>query len=294
MYSNNYILVTPAKNEEKSLPSVIDSVLNQTILPKLWVIVDDGSTDKTPEILDNFSKKYEWIKVVRLPKGLRDKYLHYAYVCRVGFETAIKYCEDNKILYDFVALLDADTILEEKYFEKLIDEFKKDPSLGIASGGIYYRKKKRLIYERTLNYPRGTGRIWSKKCFFETGGYPLDPCAHTISDVKAILRGYKIKQFKNVVAIQTRKTNSVEGLWRSYFKGGKNAYYLYKRPAIVLLNVLHNTFKPPFYTGIAYLLGYLSATIKRERRIQDPEVRDYFQNQKISDTIFEFFKSLVS
>jgi len=163
MYSNNYILVTPAKNEEKSLPSVIDSVLNQTILPKLWVIVDDGSTDKTPEILDNFSKKYEWIKVVRLLKGPRDKYLHYAYVCRVGFETAIKYCEDNKILYDFVALLDADTILEEKYFEKLIDEFKKDPSLGIASGGIYYRKKKRLIYEHTLNYPRGTGRIWSKK-----------------------------------------------------------------------------------------------------------------------------------
>jgi len=287
--NHDYILITPAKNEEKSLPAVLESVVNQSILPKLWIIIDDGSTDRTPEIISSYQEKYNWIKSLRLPEHPRDVCLHYAYVCRIGFDYAIKHCREKAIRYDFVGLLDSDTILEKKYFEKLINEFEKDPSLGIASGGIYYRDGNDLIWEVSAsNFPRGTGRIWSKKCFFDTGGYALEPDAHTISNIKSLLRGYTARQFKNVVAIQTRKTKSAEGFWKGYNGAGRNAYYLCKRPLVVLANVLYLSFKSPFYPGLAYLIGYLSAYINREPRIQDEEIRNYFRKQKLSRVLRMF------
>lgn len=284
--SYGYILISPVKDEEKDLPAVINSVIHQTSLPMLWIIIDDGSTDKTPEIIKNFREKYDWIKSTRLPEHPRDIDLHYAYVCRKGFEIAIKYCEENNVFYDFIGLLDGDTILEEKFFEKLIEEFRCDSLLGIGSGGIYYSTNNGLLWEKTYeNFPRGTGRLWTKKCFFDTGGYALDPAMHSISNIKATLRGYRTKQFKNIIAIQTRKTSSAEGLWNGYIRNGKAAYYLYRRPIMVLLNAINSTVKYPFYCGSAYLIGYLSAFIKREPRIQDSEIKSYFQKQKLSEVL---------
>ncbi len=290
--SHDYILISPIKNEGEHLPQVINSMLNQSKLPTLWIIIDDGSTDKTPEILHNLEKKCNWVKIIRLPEHPYDKHIHYAYVCRVGFDFAIKYCEKNNISYDFIGLLDGDTILEPLYFDKLLNEFQKNIQLGIASGGIYYKNEKGLSYEKTFDdFPRGTGRLWTKKCFFDTGGYALDPAMHTISNIKAELRGYQHRQFKNIQAIQTRKTSSIGGLWNNKISAGKVAYYLYRRPIIVLMNAFIFTLHPPFYGGIAYMIGYFSAIKQRKPRITDEEIIFYFKKQKLTQLIKLFIKS---
>lgn len=278
-----YLLITPAKNEEQNLPEVARSVTGQKVKPELWVIVDDGSTDDTPHIVENLRASYSYIQSIRLPPRPRDITFHYSYVCKQGFDYALEYCTENNIEFEYIGLLDADTVLEENYSGKLLTEFEKDSSLGIASGGVYYDTGRKLSREKTdKNLPRGTGRLWRKECFIETGGYQVEPSPDSISNIKALLRGWKLKQYANIIQIQKRKTSAADGLWYGYVKNGWMAYYLGKNPLVALTNVLYYSVKFPFYTGAAYFWGYISSSIKKEKQIQDLEIRSYYRNFKLS------------
>ncbi len=279
-----YVLITPVKDEEAYLYEVAGSVVKQTMRPELWVIVDDGSTDKTPEIINSLTNRYGWIKVLTLPLHDRDIKYHYSYVCKQGFDCALKCCEEYNIHYEYIGLLDADTVLVRNYFEQLLNEFKNDSALGIASGGIYYYKDNKLKWERfNENLPVGTGRLWRKECFFDTNGYIIEVSPDTISNVKALLRGWKIRQFKDIVCIQTRYTSSAEGLWKGYKINGYMSYYLNKHPALVALNFVYFIFKKPYYISIAYLYGYSTSIFKRNNKIADEEIRDYFWRERLRE-----------
>jgi glycosyltransferase involved in cell wall biosynthesis len=278
-----YLLVTPAKNEEQNLPEVSKSVMGQKLKPELWIIVDDGSTDGTPHILEDLKASHSWIQSIRLPPRPRDITFHYSYVCKQGFDYALENCRENNIEFEYIGLLDADTVLEENYFGKLLAEFEKDNSIGITSGGIYYETDGKLSLEVTSkSLPRGTGRIWKKECFFETGGYQVEPSPDSISNIKALMRGWRLIQYADVVQVQKRKTSAANGLWHGYIKNGWMAYYLGKNPFIALANVLYFSVKSPYYTGAAYFWGYFGSAIKREKRIQDPEIRAYYRNQGLA------------
>lgn len=278
-----YLLITPARNEEDNLPDVSESVTGQKVTPALWIIVDDGSTDETPHILEGLKARYPWIRSIRLPPRPRDITFHYSYVCKQGFDYSLEYCKKNGIEYDYIGLLDADTVIEENYFGKLIDEFEKNSSLGIASGGVYYDVDGKLSREFTdKSLPRGTGRLWRKSCFLETEGYQVEPSPDSISNTKALLRGWQLRQYADVVEIQKRKTSAGEGLWKGYVKNGWMAYYMDKNLPMVLFNALYYSFKSPYYTGIAYFYGYLNSAVKREKKIGDMEIRAYYKKQNMS------------
>jgi glycosyltransferase involved in cell wall biosynthesis len=290
-----YLLITPAKNEEIHLPKVAESVIGQTVNPTLWIIVDDGSTDNTPEIINKLENHFNWIKSIRLPLHPRDITFHYSYVCKKGFEYAIEFSNNNAINYNFIGLLDADTVLEKRYFEKLIGKFNKNNSLGIASGQIidvfneevHWDKIQRGKPNKVL--PSGTGRLWRKACFFETGGYPIEPAPDSISNVKAELRGWNIVQFSSIIALQQRQTSSTEGLWKGYKINGKNAYYLNKHPLLILLNIIYYSTNKPYYLGIAYLYGYLWSVFKHLKKIEDEEIKSYYWNDRIYNYLPKLF-----
>lgn len=282
--SSNYILITPAKNEETNLPDVALSVTEQIIKPLLWLIMDDGSTDKTSDIIRNLQNKYDWIKCIRLPQKPRDITFHYSLVCKKGFDYILEYCEQNNIEYEYIGLLDADTVLTNDYFHKLISQFEMDKSLGIASGGVYYNFNNKLSWEQSnINLPRGTGRLWRRDCFFDTKGYVVEPSPDSISNVKAVLYGWKIKQFIDIVEIQKRKTSGADGLWDGYIKNGWMAYYFNKNPLLVLANIIYYSTKSPYYTGFAYFLGYTTSVLKMKAKICDKEIRDYYWNKKLTE-----------
>lgn len=283
------ILITPAKNEEKHLPKVAEAVAGQTVLPCLWVIVDDGSTDGTSKIIKNLESEYNWVKSIQLPPHPRDITFHYSYVCKCGFDHAIQLCKANYVKYGFIGLLDADTVLEAPYFERLSTEFDKNSQLGIASGHItdipdgefHWVDIENDMPDRPL--PRGSGRFWREECFFETGGYLIEPSPDSISNVKAILRGWEIRQFGHIRAIQLRMTSSAQGLWKGYQIKGSLAHYLNKHPLLVLLGSLSFTIQKPYYVGLAYLYGYLLEWLKRSPRINDSEIRDYYWNKRLKE-----------
>ena len=121
-----FVLVTPARNEELFIAKTIDSVLAQTVRPERWAIVDDGSTDGTPEIIDSYAKRYDWIEVVGRPQRAERSFAGKVSAFDAGFERV------RSFPHELIVNLDADVLLEADHFEFLVDRFKEDSRLGVA------------------------------------------------------------------------------------------------------------------------------------------------------------------
>ncbi|AKB65770.1 glycosyltransferase [Methanosarcina mazei] len=279
---SNYVLMTPCKNEEKSLPKLAESIINQTLTPNLWLIINDNSTDNSPEILRELEKENSWIRVVTSKGTKRDLSFHYAKVVNDGFSLILQKSSIEKISFEYMGLIDADMILENNFFEKIIDRFEKNPSLGIASGNaVYYNGDKLIAEEGRENLPIGGLRVWKKECFIETGGFPISYSADSVSNVLAILRGWDTKKFNDIVGIQTRRTSSAEGLWKGYRTKGESDYYRDYHPLYVIFKFIKYSLTSPSYIGIAYLGGYIRGIIKIRNKIDIPEVRKYYRNKHL-------------
>lgn len=293
MSNMDYIIITPSKNEASNLPHIISSINKQTVLPVLWVIVNDGSTDSTSDILNSANQKYPYIMSITLGPHPRDLGAHYAYVCKKGFDFATEYCYKNNIIYSYISIVDADMILEPTFFEKILLEFLKNNSYGIISGGVHQFANNQLIIENTCdNLPRGGCRVWNKRCFEETDGYQITICPDSVSNVKAMLRGWSLLQLKNAVAIQTRPTSGAEGLLKGFKNNGKFAYCLNKHPLLVFINVVNYIFKKSPLIAVAYLYGYLDSVISKPTKVSDEEVKYYFWNTRINDLFRWYIKKI--
>lgn len=266
MSNLSYIIVTPARNEEKNLPRLIESVANQTLNPKLHVIVDDNSEDNTLIMVQLYSKQYKWVKYVHIDQNREYMGMHYSEVCKAGFDFAVNYCKKNRIDYQYIGLLDADIILEKDYFEGIIYEFERDISLGIASGAIWSNVGNKVLKERQReDLPSGAARIWRKDCFEQTRGYLKTHAPDSVSNVKAKLLGWKTKRFDKYKVIQTRKTASRQGLWNGYKSKGEATYFLNEHPLLVFSQFLLFLIQYPYYPSFAFLLEYLISFLKRKK-----------------------------
>ena len=297
-FQERYILITPCKNEGKNLPNLFRSMIVQSIKPVLWVIVDDGSTDRTEEIIAEAGKNYGWIKGIYSRENEDyDVGTHLAVVCNMGFEFAKDYCSEDSIKYEYIGLIDADNIPEVDYFKKLIGEFKNNAKLGIASGNSAYVDREKIndisrdenadifeIYKKYIteiqtgreDLPMGSARMWRRECFEETGGsYPIAKAPDNVANAKAKLRGWDTKRFRDIMVIE-RRGQSKRGLWTGYNQVGESNYYRGFAFHIAILKALNYSLKSPYYLGIAYLWGYIKSFIYRKERINDDEILKYY------------------
>ena len=276
----DYIVVTPCKNEEDNIIQLADSIINQTIQPKLWVIIDDGSTDSTPQLLKTLTLMCNWIYVSTLQSGKRDLSFHYAEVVNNGLTLALNISKEYLISYSYVGLIDADMILPPYFFEKMITKFEGNPNLGVASGAVVYEKGEKKVLEKGRNnLPIGGLRVWKHECFVSTGGFPISYSADSVSNVLATLQGWDIAIFEDIQATQTRETSSAEGLWNGYLTRGKSDYYRDYHPIYVIFKCLKYTFRYPFYVGLPYFCGYINGITRIKRKIENKEVRNYYRNK---------------
>ncbi|SDF24653.1 Glycosyl transferase family 2 [Methanolobus vulcani] len=285
-----YIIVTPCKNEEDSLVQVAEAIANQTIKPLLWVIVDDGSTDFTPKILDDLSNKYEWIHCINLPNMGRDLGVHVSKVYREGFNYALEYCDINNIKLDFIGCIDADIILDKNYIGTLINNFNSNSRLGICSGHVGNIVDQKIVWSRFRpDLPTGGARLWRLSCFKETDGYQITCSPDSVSNVKAKIKNWDIRCFKETKAISTRPYASAQGQWTGYKKVGSNNYYIGFTPLHAFLKgikfIISNSQYYGNTMGFAYLLGYFHDYLKRSPRIADEEVLQYYKNKGLKESI---------
>jgi len=279
--SKNYILITPCKNEENNITSLINSIIAQSIKPIIWVIVDDGSTDNTQYLLKEAEDKHKWIKILRLEENPRDLGLHLAEVMKKGFDYAIGFCKNTGLEYHYLGNVDADLMLNPAFFEKLIVEFEISLDLGIASGGIILTNNNRLKCVKGLpvDEPSGGDMLIRRICFEECGGIPQSYAYDSVLKARARLNGWKTKRFEDNIVIEARDVGNAEGYFKGFSHMGKASHYLNVHPIHVLARGVHKSLKWPYYGGGVYILSYICSFIKKNKQIDDEEIRNYFWNK---------------
>ena len=273
----DYIVVTVCKNEGQNLPLLYESLMvKQTIKPLLWLVVDDGSEDNTFEFMKEINEDPS-IQYIRQYTTKRDIGIHLSKMIKDGFDLAIQKCNENKIDFDYICNIDGDMILAPDFFEKINISLKKENNLGIASGSLYHKIKGDMVREKIKNTePSGSTLIISKECYNDCSGIIVSRAWESALIAKAKLLGWNTKRIEEAISIETRLTNSAEGLWKGFAQKGRGACYLGYPILHAMLKGIIFTLKAPHYTGIAFIYGYCTLYIKNEK-IEDSDVRKYYQ-----------------
>jgi len=267
------LIVTPARNEEDMLPDLAKDIINQSVKPVIWVIVDDGSNDKTWSIIEDLEKELPWIRGIRLDLIQESGYAHerYAEVVRKGFNYAIELCRKHNSDYDFLVVVDADVRLENEYLEKVIEAFSSNWRLGIASGFVYEKGDSSKELNESNAEPRGCALAFRKECYEMIGGFQ----GHTNSLLKAQNRNWHTEKIRSTRIFHRRKSWS----GKKYFStAGKSAYFLNYHPINAFLTGIYYVTKVSPRKGVSYLMGYFESFILRKKKIEDEEIKEYYWN----------------
>lgn len=273
-----YVVITPARDEARHIAETIMSVVHQAARPVEWVIVDDGSTDGTGEIIDRFVAQHSWITAVHRPnRGAREN--------NIGAIEA--FCDGYRALkssdWDFLVNLDADLSMATDYFDRCLDEFRKDPALGIG-GGLLYHLENGVVRMETgpLFHVRGATKIYRRACWEAMGGLRLGPGWDTIDELKANMLGWQTRYFPNVKAQHLRPTGAAEGAWRDTVKNGQAEYFSGYHPLFMLVKCLKRAIQRPYIIGAAGLFwGFACAYLKRSPKVEDRALIDYVRKQQM-------------
>jgi len=267
-----YVLVTPARNEEKYIGLVLESMVTQTHRPERWVIVSDGSTDRTDEIVSRYQRDYDWIRLIRMPDQ-RDRSFAAKVQC---INAGLK--ELNDLDFEVIGNLDADISFEPDYFEFLMGKFAGNPELGVA-GTPFVEGGRHYDYRFTnVEHVSGACQLFRRECFKSIGGYVpikgggIDWTAVTTARMK----GWKTRTFTEKTCLHHRQmgTGSATQL-RALYRHGQKDYYLGGHPMWQLFrSVYQMTRSPHLIGGCCLLAGYVMAKVRGVKRpIPDELVR---------------------
>ena len=273
-----YVIITPVRDEERYIEATIECVRCQTILPLEWVIVDDGSTDRTGEILDRVALQFPWIRVVhRANRGFRKSGGGVMEAFYDGYKTL--QCKD----WDFIVKLDGDLTFAPEYFEKCFEYFGRDSQLGIGGGEIHYEIAGQLKLEANPRFHvRGATKIYKRACWDAIGGLWPAPGWDTIDEVKANMLGWKTYAFADLPLFHHRFTGSEEGLFRDRVKHGVACYVSGYHPLYVAASCLSRLTQRPYVIGsLGTMYGFLKTHVTRPARLEDQSYLAYIRGQQL-------------
>ncbi len=255
----------------------LESVIAQSELPALWVIVDDGSTDATPAILAEYAARHDWIRVV--PKPDRG---HRAVGPGVIEAFYVGYNSIHKDAYPYLCKLDLDLDLPPRYFEILIDRMEADPRLGTCSGKPYVRQNGRLVSERRGDeLSVGMTKFYRRTCFEQIGGFVPEVMWDAIDSHKARQLGWRAAswdepdlRFEHLRPMGSSQTSIYTGRRRHGF----GQYFMGSDPIYFAATAAFRSLEPPYILGgLAMLQGYLGAWLRGERQLEDHELRTFIR-----------------
>jgi biofilm PGA synthesis N-glycosyltransferase PgaC len=273
-----YVIVTPVRDEEKYVKATIESVVGQTTLPSEWVIVDDGSTDNTGKIIDQYATQFPWMNVVhRLNRGYRKSGGGVVEAFYEGYN-ALR-CRD----WEFIVKLDGDLTFSPDYFERCFEHFSMQPRLGIGGGEIYHSRCGELQLEANPRFHvRGATKIYRKDCWEAIGGLWAAPGWDTIDEVKANMLGWKTYSFPELRLLHHRFTGTAEGLLRDRVKHGMACYVTGYHPLFVSAKCVARLVQKPYVIGAAAILyGFLKGHLTRTPRVSDIRMIGYLRTQQL-------------
>jgi biofilm PGA synthesis N-glycosyltransferase PgaC len=272
--AHNYVIISPVRDEEKYLEKTIETVFRQTVRPLRWVVVDDGSRDRTPQILTRYTKEHPWITVLRIERsGTRQLGLTEIRAFSAGYKLIAD------MPFDYVVKLDCDLELPPDYFERLLSRFDRDEKLGIASGTyLEFVDEKWVDVTMPEYHAAGASKVVRAECFRQIGGFISHRGWDTVDEIRAQMAGWKSCHFTNITFRHLRseglaagplETNRMHG--QIYYLTGGDVFFL-------ILKVLHRCWhgRPFLLGGLMMLVGFLCPFLSgKPRAVTDEEAGFY-------------------
>jgi glycosyltransferase involved in cell wall biosynthesis len=280
MTDSPYILVTAARNEAAHIMPTIWSVTAQTRPPRRWIIVSDGSTDNTDDIVRFFAGKYPYIELLHIDAKADRNFGSKALAIDAGYK---KICETE---HDFVGILDADVSFGVDYYEQVIERFNKDARLGISGGVLTDIADGRRMLQLTSPAWSVSGpvQMFRKECWREIGGYlPIRGGIDAAAEVMARMKGWTVCAFPELQVLHRRLTgkenHSVFGIC---FHRGLEDYHLGYHPLFFIAKSIRCFRMRPFVIGgLIMLCGYFWAGVSRKKRAVSEDFVRYLRQEQI-------------
>jgi poly-beta-1,6-N-acetyl-D-glucosamine synthase len=299
-----YVVISPVRDEAQHLEHTIRSMLCQTVRPTQWILVNDGSTDGTAEIIDRWASEHFWITPVhrtecsRIKDGpsttqtpaignRRDRGGRAREAKEIqAFYEGYKHISSAD--WEFMVKLDGDVSFEADYFETCFSEFDADPKLGIGGGVILNSLNGRLSVETTPQFHvRGATKIYRRACWDEIGGVTNGPGWDTLDQVKANMLGWSSRSFSALRVIHHRPTGAANGAWQNALKNGLWAYISGYHPLYMLFRCARRLPEKPYLVGsLALLCGFMSGYVHRIPQNDDERLTQYLRQQQLNRLLF--------
>jgi biofilm PGA synthesis N-glycosyltransferase PgaC len=278
-----YVIISPVRDEELYIERTILSVASQSLLPLEWIIVNDGSSDRTGEIIDKYATRYPWIRTVhRRDRGSRvpGSGVMEAFYSGYGL---LKFPD-----WEYIVKLDGDVELPSDYFEKCIERCASDPDLGMCAGLMYSLTEGTLSIEKHPQFHvRGPIKLYRRACWDALGGLLKAPGWDTVDEVKANMLGWRTTTFRDIHVIHIRPTGAEQGRWRDGVKNGRANYVARYHPLFMLAKCVKRLFQRPYVVGsIALLYGFLTGYVTDIPRVEDRTFIRYIRRQQFRRLCF--------
>jgi biofilm PGA synthesis N-glycosyltransferase PgaC len=255
-----YVLITPARNEAQYIELTLQSMAAQTARPLKWVIVSDGSTDGTDEIVTRYAAANPWIELLRMPERNERHFAGKVYAFNAGYEQV------KGLHFDVVGNLDADVSFDPGHFEFLVGKIGENPQLGLA--GAPFREGNDQYDYRFTNIENVWGgcQLFRRECYESIGGYvPLKGgCIDHVAVLSARMKGWQTRTFTEKVCLHHRQMGTaLQSGWKARFKFGAKDYSVGNHPLWELFRTAYQMTQRPFLLGgVALGLGYAWSFIR--------------------------------
>jgi len=283
--SLTYVLVTPARNEEAFIEGTIRSVVAQSVRPVRWVIVSDGSTDRTDDIVRKYAAQYEWIELFRMPEHRDRQFAAKAHCFNAGYERL------KTLRFDLVGNLDADITFEPDYYDFILGRFSEMPELGVAGTPFVedFQHPERHSYAHksaNLDHVSGACQMFRRECFEAIGGYVpikgggIDWTAVTTARMK----GWKTRTFLDRVCFHHRKMGTANrNRLAARFKHGQEDYYVGGHPLWQLFRGVFQMRERPYVLGgLCLVLGYFWGWVTRINSPVPVQLRAFHRREQMA------------
>jgi len=286
-----YVIVTPARNEAQFIERTLESVVVQTALPVKWVIVSDGSTDGTDEIVQGYADQHSWIELVRTPERTQRDFAGKVHAFNAGYDRLKGWA------YSVVVSLDGDISFGPDYFSFLLDQLSNDPALGLV--GTPFQELSGQTYDYrfvNIEHVSGACQVFRRECFEAIGGYvPVKGGSiDHIAVISARMKGWETRSFTDKVCLHHREMGTAQrGVLVSKFKLGVKDYNVGNHPLWEVFRTIYQMKASPVAVGgLALGAGYFWASLRREKRPVSQELMDFHRREQMQ-RLRKFFRRVV-